>query len=204
MSPTPPTLNPSQTVERIREIIVGRHLERLEGRVSRLESAPVAPTIAPKPDTPIFEDRLLATEAKIEAFQDHVHRIDGVRHEVEQIADLHRQEAQQLALRIQRTAKESAEATAIPAVESMERKLGAWLTEWQRSLQVRLEERDQKLAAQFQADLMELRDSIESRIEDVESRVPRGIEERFDRIASAARVLAESAASFSTNIPPKI
>jgi len=35
MSTHPPLFNPSQAVERIREIIVGRHLERLEERIER-------------------------------------------------------------------------------------------------------------------------------------------------------------------------
>lgn len=36
MSPESPLINSSQTVERIREIIVGRHLDHLENRVSKL------------------------------------------------------------------------------------------------------------------------------------------------------------------------
>lgn len=66
MSPTPPTLNPSQTVERIREIIVGRHLERLEGRITLLESA--AETVEEGPAClDRLEDRMLVSEARVEA-----------------------------------------------------------------------------------------------------------------------------------------
>lgn len=203
MSPTPPTLNPSQTVERIREIIVGRHLERLEGRVARLESKPEQVSAVPKDEAPIFEDRLLVTEAKIEALQDHVHRIDGFRQESEQIAAAHRQEAQQLAAKIQEVARQKADATVFPAVQELETKLGAWLTEWQKSLHLRLEDRDQKLVARIHGDLAEFRGAIGKRIDDLEARVPEGVTDRLDRIAAAARALAESAASFSTATLPK-
>lgn len=203
MSPTPPTLNPSQTVERIREIIVGRHLEKLEGRVSRLESAPAAPAATPISDTSIFEDRLLGAEARVEALQDHVHRFEGLREEAEQISAMHRQEAQRLASQIHEIAREKAEASVQPAVERLERKLGAWLTEWQKSLQARLDSRDRDLTEKIRTEVGEMKAGIESRFADLESRVPANVEERFNRIAAAARALAESAASFSSPIPPR-
>jgi DNA repair exonuclease SbcCD ATPase subunit len=206
MSPTPPTLNPSQTVERIREIIVGRHLEKLEGRVSRLESAP-APSISMPAYVPdIFEDRLLTTEARVEALQDHFHRIEGFREEAEQTASMHRQEAQRLASQINEISRKKAEATALPSVERLERRMGAWLTDWQKSVQSRLEIRDRDLVEKVRAELAELADmgsGIEKRFAELESRVPSNIEDRFNRIAAAARALAESAASISTVTLPK-
>lgn len=204
MSPTPPTLNPSQTVERIREIIVGRHLEKLESRVARLESQPahVAPKHTTVPD--IFEDRLLSTEARVEALQDHVHRFEGLREETERMAAMQRQEAQRLAMQIHEIAREKVESTAQPAVENLERKLGAWLTEWQKSLHLRLENRDRDLLEKVRSELAELRGGIEKRFADLESRVPVNVEDRFHRIAAAARALAESAASFSNPSSPKL
>lgn len=196
MSPTPPTLNPSQTVERIREIIVGRHLERLEGRVARLESTPPPQPAPSKEETPIFDDRLLVAEAKIEALQDHVHRIEGCREETERIADAQREEARRLAARIHEIARQNAEDIALPAVEGLERKLGRWLTDWQKSFHSHLDDRDRKAADHLQRELAGLRETIEARLSDLESKIP-DVDDRFDRIAAAARALADSAASFS-------
>ncbi len=181
MSPTPPTLNPSQTVERIREIIVGRHLERLEGRVARLESSP---RFEPENTaTPIFEDRLLITEAKVEALQDHVHRIDGGREDSLQL----RQEAQRLAAKIEEISQAKPDTESVPAVENLERKLGLWLTDWQKSLHVRLESRDRALAEKVESDLRALRESIESRITRLESGSPGVVSDRLEKISEAAR-----------------
>ncbi len=202
MSPTPPTLNPSQTVERIREIIVGRHLERLEGRVARLESAPQPPPVTPKEETPIFEDRLFVAEAKVEALQDQVHRIEGFHEETERIAETQRKEARLLAARIQEIARQNASDIALPAVERLERKLGQWLTDWQKSFHSYLDERDRKVRDQLKDELAELREIIEKRMSDLEGKVPVDVDDRFDRIAAAARSFAESVASFSKARPP--
>jgi chaperonin cofactor prefoldin len=204
MSPTPPTLNPSQTVERIREIIVGRHLERLEGRVARLESQPAAAAVAkPPPPGDIFEDRLLITEARVEALQDHVHRIEGLREETERLGAMHKQEVQRLAMQISEIARAKAENSEVRAVENLERKLGSWLTEWQKTLQMRLETRDRDLAEKVRIELAAMREGIEKRFAELESRVPVNVEDRFNRIAAAARALAESAGSYSTQTSPK-
>lgn len=200
MSPTPPTLNPSQTVERIREIIVGRHLERLEGRVSRLETTPAPIAQNPAPD--IFEDRLLMTEARVEALQDHLQRFEMSREELEHNAALQREDAQRLAMQIHEIAREKANATALPAVEKLDRKLGAWLVEWQKSLQERLDNRDRDLSARMKSDLAELKDSLEKRLSELESRFPENVSDGFGRIAEAAKALAESAAMLSRPKPP--
>ncbi len=201
MSPPPPTLNPSQTVERIREIIVGRHLERLEGRVARLESNPVAHF--PSLESPVFEDRLLITEAKVEALQEHVQRIEEARGDTLQIAAAHREEAQRLAAQIQEMARMKADSSSLPAVENLERKLGVWLTDWQKSLHVRLDSRDQQLAGQVNSDLAELKGGIESRLSVLESRITQVSDEGLGKIALAARALADSVSSFTTLPTPK-
>jgi len=202
MSPTPPTLNPSQTVERIREIIVGRHLERLESRVSRLESAPAAAAINSS-DPDVFEDRLLATEARVEALQDHANRMESGREDIERTAAMYRDEAQRLASQIQEVAREKSAASAMPAVENLERKLGVWLSDWQKSMHSRLEARDRDLKEKIQAELATLKGGFENRFIELESKVPSNIDERFSRIAAAARALAESASSLSTPFSPK-
>ncbi|MFK7850101.1 MAG: hypothetical protein AB8D78_03895 [Akkermansiaceae bacterium] len=198
MSPTPPALNPSQTVERIREIIVGRHLERLEGRVSQIENEVLhrAP-VESGPDLSIFEDRILASEAKIEALQEHSHRSDGGRQEIEELTENYRLEVQQLTSKIQRITAESADRSATQKVDGLEKRLAAWFPQWQDSVNKRLDQRDQSLVDRIETRLADLNRSVDERLENLESRIPKGIENRFERIAEAARALAESAASIS-------
>ncbi len=203
MSPTPPTLNPSQAVERIREIIVGRHLERLECRVSRLESAPASAALKSAPDAGVFEDRLLAAEARLEALHEHAQRFENGREDIERTAAMYREEAQRLAGQIQEVARErSAPAAAMQEVGNLERKLGAWLTEWQKSLNIRLETRDNELTERIRMELALMKDGLEKRFREMESKVPADLDERFGRIAAAARSFAEGAA-FIPNHPPK-
>ena len=192
MSPTPSPLNPSQTVERIREIIVGRHLERLEQRVARIESGGVAAAVAPSR----LEDRLFANEAQLEALKENLHRlVETSREQTELRLSQHREETQRLAAQIQQFASlKSSEPTA-PAINQLERKIGTWLTDWQSSFQVHLNDRDQRLASQLRGEVAALWESTESQITRLESRaIDRdSIEERFNRIALAARALAECA-----------
>ena len=190
MSPAPPSLNPSQTVERIREAIVGRRIEKSEG----------GPTPPPLPDVSsparygdILEDRLLLMEARVEALQGHVHRIEGMREETLRMGMLHREEAKRLAMQICEITRKKAENPAVPAVERLERRLGTWLTDWQKSLRTRLDTRDRDVVEKVRGELAGLRAGVEKRLAELEARVPSDMEERFNRIAAAARAFAESA-----------
>ena len=192
MSPTPSPLNPSQTVERIREIIVGRHLERLEQRVARIETGGVAAPSAPSR----LEDRLFANEAQLEALKENVHRlVDTTREQTELRLAQHREETQRLAAQIQQVAAMKSSEPAAPAINQLERKIGTWLGDWQSSFQVHLNDRDQRLANQLRGEVAALWESTESQITRLESRAVdrESIEERFNRIALAARALAECA-----------
>jgi hypothetical protein len=192
MSPQPPVINPSQTVERIREIIVGRQLERLEQRVTRIESAVRAGPSAPG----LFEDRLFANEAQIEALKESVHRLSVVnRDQTELRFDQHRDEIQRLAGQIQQVAAQKSAASPHADVLSLERKVSTWLTDWQGSIKTHLADRDRRLVAQLRDEFAAVWEHTESQITRLESRaVDRdSIEERFNRIALAARALAECA-----------
>jgi hypothetical protein len=194
MSPTSSPLNPSQAVERIREIIVGRHLERLEQRVARLESTG-APAVA-SPPSALLEDRLFASEARIEALKENVHRlVDTTRQQTEMRLAQQREETQRLAAQIQQVAALKASESPAPAVQQLEQKIGGWLTSWQTSFHSQLNDRDQRLASELRKEVVMLWESTESQITRIESRaVDRdSIEERFNRIALAARALAECA-----------
>lgn len=199
MTPTPSPLNPSQTVERIREIIVGRHLERLEQRVARLETtAPPSPAVSTR-----MEDQFFVNEARIEALKENVQRfVDSSREQTELRLAQHREETQRLAAQIQQLAAvKSAEVTA-PAIQQLESKLGTWLTDWQSSFRSQLSDRDQRLATQLRSEVAALWESTESQITRLESRaIDRdSIEERFSRIALAARALAECASPTPTGL----
>lgn len=193
MSPTPSPLNPSQAVERIREIIVGRHLERLEQRVARLETTgvPAAPLA-----TAHLEDRIHSTEARLEALKENVQRfVASSREQADLRLSQQREEAQRLAAQIQQVATLRSMETTSPAVHQLERKVGNWLTDWQSSFNHQLNDREQRLANQLRSEVATLWENTENQITRLESRaVDRdSIEERFNRIALAARALAECA-----------
>jgi hypothetical protein len=195
MSPIPP-LNPSQTVERIREIIVGRHLERLEQRVVRLET-----TAAPAPVASHLEDQLFANEARLEALKENVQRLaDSNREQTEVRFHQQREEIQRLAAQIQQVAAIKSAEAAPTAVHQLERKIGSWLTDWQTSFHGQLNERDHRLATQLRAEVASLWENTESHLTRLESRsIDRdSVEERFSRIALAARALAECASPTPT------
>jgi hypothetical protein len=194
MSPTPPSpLNPSLAVERIREIIVGRHLEKLEQRVARIESTG-PPSHGQIPSQ--WEDRLCTNEARLEALQHTVQRLaDSSREESENRTLQQRGEIQRLAAQIQQVAALKAAETAQPAISQLESRIGNWLTNWQGSLQTHLNDRETRIASQLRQEVASLWESTESQITRLQSRaIDRDlIEERFSRIAAAARALAESA-----------
>jgi DNA repair exonuclease SbcCD ATPase subunit len=197
MSPTPPSsLNPSQAVERIREIIVGRQLEKLEARVVRLESAGSCGQVPSQ-----WEERLCTAEARLEALQQSLQRLDESNREQSETRSLRQQEEiQRLAAQIQQVAAIKSAANVQPAIDQLEHKLGAWLNHWQGSLQAHLNEREERLARQMREEVATLWESTESQITRLQSRsLDRDmIEERFSRIAAAARALAECAAPLSS------
>lgn len=198
MSPVPPSsLNPSQAVERIREIIVGRHLEKLEQRVARLESSGSHGSSIPSH----WEDRLCTSEARLEALQESLQRLSDTNREQHEIhTQLHREEIQRLSAQIQQVASMKTAENRLAAVEQLETKIGTWLTNWQGALQTHLNEREQRVTSQLRQEVATLWESTESQITRLESRLPDRdqLEERFGRIAAAARTLAECAAQASS------
>lgn len=192
MSPTPPSpLNPSQAVERIREIIVGRQLESLEQRVARLETGGTHGHIPAH-----WEDRLCLGEARLEALQQSVQRLaDTTREQTESRTLQQREEIQRLAAQIQQVAAMKAAETSQPAIHQLEQKIGSWLTHWQGAIQTHINEREQRVASQLRQEVATLWENTESQITRLQSRmVDRdSLEERFRRIAAAARTLAECA-----------
>ncbi len=202
MSPSPSPTNPSQAVERIREIIVGRQFERLEQRVARLESMEPLGQQASVP----WEERLCTSEARLELLQHSLQRLaDTTREEVEIRSSQQRAEIQRLAAQIQQVAAmKSAEEREQSAVRELEGRIGTWLTSWQGAIQSHLNERDHRVADQLRGEVATLWENTEAQITRLESRaIERDwIEERFARIAAAARALAESAAPLYSGSDP--
>ena len=190
MSPTPPPINPSQAVERIREIIVGRQLERLEQRVVHLEAQA-------GPDQPAdrLEDRLCTAEARLEALQHALQRLgDHTREESASQSQQQRAEIQRLAAQIQQIAATRAAASQ-PEIAQLEGRIGTWLGQWQQALHKHLSQREQQLAGQLRAEVATLWENTESQITRLQSRGGdrQWIEQRFANIAAAARALAAAA-----------
>lgn len=197
MSPNPTPLNASQAVERIREIIVGRHLERLEQRVARLETS-----AAPSPASGFPPDRSAVTESPLEALKENVQRlVDSNRQQTELQFSLYREETQRLAVQIQHVAALRSQEAPPRAIHQLEHKIGTWLTEWQHSFRDHLMDRDRRLATQIRKEVAALWENTESQLTRLESRAAdrESIEERFNRIAVAARALAECAAPYNPN-----
>lgn len=145
---------------------------------------------------PHLEDRIFAHEARLEALKENVKRlVDTNREHSELRFSQHREETQRLAAQIQQVAALKSSETESPAVSRLERKIGGWLTDWQSSLHLQLNDREQRIASQLRGEVAALWESTESQLTRLESRaVDRdSIEERFNRIALAARALAECA-----------
>jgi chromosome segregation ATPase len=153
--------------------------------------------------SPHVEDRLFASEARLEALQENVNRlVDSTREVTEQRLFQYREETQRLAAQIQQVAAmKSSEATP-PAINHLEHKIGTWLADWQNSLHGQLNDRDHRIASQLRNEVATLWENTESQITHLQSRMidRDAIEERFNRIAAAARALAECA-STSTSGP---
>jgi len=192
------TPSPSSTVERIREIIVGRHLDRLEQRVALLEQATPAQTYP-------GDARLDGVEARVEALQQHFHRLsDGMRFETDARENRHQEEIRRLADHIQKAI--IAQHLAPDPTPKIEARLGNWLADWQNAAQQRAEQREQLLVTQLRDELLKLREWATGRLEDQRRAFPdrTEIDQRFTQISRAARALADAAEPlpFTGNLPP--
>lgn len=196
MSQDTPPPSPSHTVERIREIIVGRQLDRLEQRVAILEQSPSAGGVR-------AEARFDSIEARIEAIQQHFQRLsDSLRFDAEAREIRHQEEARRLAEQFQQAAVSSLSAN--PA--ELEAKVGQWLGEWQGASQQLATEREQKLIGQLRDELLRFGKWVTARFEEQKRTQadPAAIDRRFAQISKAARALADAADPGPSpgNLPP--
>ncbi len=206
MSPESSPLNPSRTVEKIREIVVGRQLDRLEQRIARLETGgAVAPG---RPQVP-SDDYPAHTEARMEALRHNLERhVETARQEAEIRDQQIRAEVQRLAAQIQQVAAARAAESEGSAVRQLEGRLGQWLGQWQGALQNHLAEREQRLANQLRGEVAAMWENTEQQFTRLQSRAAdrQWIEQRLARVAAAARALAEAASPPATDtdfVPPR-
>lgn len=176
----PSAVHPSQAVERIREILVGRQLDRLELRISRLENSPTGGAAVEK-----WEDRMCTAEARLEAMQQSLQRV----------SESQREEIQRIATQVQNVSRAAASAPATTG--GLEQKIGAWLGQWQTALQTHLAQRDQRILSDIRKEVALLWENTEGEITRLKSQTfeARDIHRRLQGIADAARVLAEAASS---------
>ena len=197
MSQSTPTSSTSHAVERIREIIVGRQLDRLEQRVALLERSDPSDIAAWT-----CEPRLEVVEAQIEAIQDRMHRLsEGHRNEAEARDVRHQEEIRRLAERIQTTAGQRVSPDEISRIES---KLGQWLGDWHTTALRRADQRETLLITHLRAELVKFRDWVSSEVA-AQSRLKADraeLQQRFAKVATAARALAEAAESTVGENPP--
>ena len=187
------TLNASQAVERIREIIVGRHLERLEQRISRLEASDsdVASYIG-------NDERLMNAEARIEALHSAISRLtDHIRDELERRNVLQREEIHQLLLRVQQVTASTAPAISPDSSRYEFQKASESRTSaWKYSLPHSSEKNRQEppSVSHLHSEFSQLKSTLEERLSrfEIHSSQNDSFEIGLQKIADAARIFTQS------------
>lgn len=199
MIPISPPPNPSQAVERLREIIVGRQFEQFEQRLRRLEIAGPS-TGLNSATSEDFDDRLSASEALMEARFESMHEnvqqlVAKVREQTEHLLTQQREATLQLTGQVQQLVSAQSSEISADMIRQLEQKIEVWLTNWQNFIHLQLNERDQNISAHLHREVATLWENTESQITALQSRAANWdtIEQRFSRIALAARALAECA-----------
>lgn len=190
MSPPSPSPHPSQAVERIREIIVGRRLDHLEQRLTRVESQG-----PPAAFNPAVENRLISAEAQLESLRDNVRRLaDQTREEATLRDARYREEIQRLATLIQQSSSLRAEPVTPQTAARLEQKISTFLGSWQTSLQQHLVDRESRLIGSLNQELARLREWAEARIAASTAQAMSRPEAsaHFNRIAAAVQALADA------------
>jgi hypothetical protein len=183
------TSNPSQTVERIREIIVGRHFDRLEQRVAILERAA---STAPSDRRDSLDD----LEARIEALQQRFQRFaDAVAMESDARENRHQEEMRRLSAYVERTVGTQSTPDHLLQLEA---KIGQWLAHWQASSHQQAIIRHEEMTAFLRHEMAQLRSWVETTLKSQQespdrSRQDEQVAHRWSLIAQAARALAQAA-----------
>ncbi|MCF7731670.1 MAG: hypothetical protein K9N23_08275 [Akkermansiaceae bacterium] len=200
MSPTIPPPHPSQAVERIREIIVGRRLDHLENRLARVEAHANQSVTDPAAET-----RLVSAEAQLESLRDNVRKLaEQARDDAAQRDARHREEIQRIAALIQQSSSLRTEPVTPQATARLEQKISTFLSSWQASLQQHLAQRETLLTDNLNQELAKLRGWAEARIaaSTAQTVTTPEMSGHFARIAAAAQSLADTIRLRSNHFPP--
>jgi hypothetical protein len=187
MPPTPPDTNPSRQVERIREILVGRQMDRVERRLEQLESG-LRPLPTRAPDD-VFEIRLASFEHR------HDLKLQELRDEIDAEKARRIEETHRLAHQIQAAARSRAD-SGIEAQAELEQKFTRWLEHWNQGFRQYLHQREQHLVSELRGELERTREWVNSRLaaSDQTSGERLRIQSSFEQLANAARAIADAAA----------
>ena len=187
MPPTPPDINPSRQVERIREILVGRQMDGVERRLERLEAS-----LRPMP-TQAADDVFAIRLASVE--RTHAEKFQELRDEIDVEKTRRVEETHRLAGQIQAAARARSE-SGIEAQAELEEKFTRWLEHWNQGFRQYLHQREQQLIADVRLELAQTREWVKSsaprsgQSKDDQARM----QASFAQLASAARAIAEAAA----------
>lgn len=188
-----PTENPSHTVERIREILVGRQLEHLEQRVCLLEH----PGLPEPPEEP----RLDALEARLNSLQQ---QLSGFTESMRTEVGLFKLRQQEELRGLVHSAKKL-EVRPAASQEQLEAKVGRWLTEWQDHAREQAESRERVLVSQLREELVRFRDWISASVASLERRKAdrEELEQRLSGFVTAARALVDAFPASILPTPPR-
>jgi hypothetical protein len=187
MPPTPPDPNPSRQVERIREILVGRQMDRVERRLEQLETG-LRPLPTRPPDD-VFEIRLAGFEQRQGL------KLQELRDEIDTEKARRVEETHRLAQQIQATAR-SRNDSGIEAQAELEQKFTRWLEHWNQGFRQYLHQREQHLISELRGELERTREWVSSRLaaSDQAKGDPHRLQASFQQLAIAARAIADAAA----------
>lgn len=200
MTPRNPTNAPtSSQLERVREIIIGRQLGKVEQRLQRLEER----TQVAASDGTVTEaqERIEALEARFEAVRDAIqHQVDQIRFEFGGEMDHRKHEVRRLAEQIQQAAQaKQPPAVTAPDLAAAENRLVAWVSAWQQSLEQHLVRRENWLIGQLREELQRApQASAPAPVPASQAKLGQQLATAAHALGVAAQSLSQAASSFSS------
>lgn len=189
----------SSQLERVREIIVGRQLGKVEQRLQRLEEHAFAAVA--DDSISASQDRIEALEARFEAVRDAMqHQVDQIRFEFGGEMDHRKHEVRRLAQQIQQAAQaKQAPAVTLPDLAAAEHRLVAWVSAWQQSLEQHLVRRENWLIGQLREELQrESRAAAAQTVPSHQAKLGQQLATAAQALGVAAQSLSQAASSFSS------
>jgi hypothetical protein len=200
MTPRNPTNAPtSSQLERVREIIIGRQLGKVEQRLQRLEER----TQVAVSDGTVSssQERIEALEARFEAVRDAMqHQVDQIRFEFGGEMDHRKHEVRRLAEQIQQAAQAKLPpAVTVPDLAATENRLVAWVSAWQQSLEQHLVRRENWLIGQLREELYRApRTAAPQSVPSHQAKLGQQLATAAQALGVAAQSLSQAASSFSS------